>query len=457
MSRRPPVSAAPSSLQRAALLPLGAAAAGFGLMALGPASAQTTSAAAVPPAAAASAADAATRARALPRISVRARAETDRDTVRATTTSIGKGVQELRDIPQSVTVLTEKIIDDAKLTTLREALHYTAGITFAATENGTDQDIRLRGFPVASVGDLLVDGMRDPSQYDRDTFNLDRIEVMRGAASMLFGRGSTGGVVNQVTKKPMRVDQTDVVGSVGTRGFVRATVDHSRRTGEDSALRLNLMANRADNGGAEIRKVGFAPSFGWGIGTRDEFNLGAFLLDVDNIPPSAVRWLAGASGNGQGGLAPVRPGAFYGFRSDILDGRAGYVSGSHVHRFDDGAQLRTQFRVGEFNRMQWGTAAGFCAVAANANGACPAGTPAVTLGTFGDSTVVTRATLTPRKDRYRLAYLQSDYNRQFEWGGMRHQLLAGFDAARESAHRFQNDGYANPFPAARPATSVGNR
>ena len=77
--------------------------------------------------------------------------------------------------------------------------------------------------------------MRDPSQYDRDTFNLERIEVLRGSASMIFGRGSTGGVINQVTKKPLLADQSDVVGTVGTRRLLprhrRLQHAHRRRLG----------------------------------------------------------------------------------------------------------------------------------------------------------------------------------------------------------------------------------
>ena len=170
-----------------------------------------------------------------------------KEQVQTRKTNIGKGSQDIRDIPQSINVITEKLIDDVKLDTLKDALHYSAGITFAATENGTDQDIRLRGFPVATVGDLLIDGMRDPSQYDRDTFNLDRIEVLRGSASMIFGRGSTGGVINQVSKKPLLADQTDVVGTVGSRGYYRTTGDFNIRTGEESAFRLNAMWNKAEN------------------------------------------------------------------------------------------------------------------------------------------------------------------------------------------------------------------
>jgi catecholate siderophore receptor len=72
-------------------------------------------------------------------------------------------------------------------------------VTFQAAEGG-EEDIRLRGFSLATSGDIFVDGLRDPAFYDRDTFNNDRIELLRGSASMLFGRGSTGGAVNQVSK-----------------------------------------------------------------------------------------------------------------------------------------------------------------------------------------------------------------------------------------------------------------
>ncbi|HAU57927.1 MAG TPA: TonB-dependent siderophore receptor, partial [Comamonadaceae bacterium] len=120
-----------------------------------------------------------------------AEAPEGKDSVRATETTIGKGRQPLRDIPQSVTVVTERLIDDRNLDTVKEALKNTAGITFLAAEGG-EEDIRLRGFALQSTGDMFIDGMRDPAFYDRDTFNLDRVELLRGSASMLFGRGSTG-------------------------------------------------------------------------------------------------------------------------------------------------------------------------------------------------------------------------------------------------------------------------
>ncbi len=369
-----------------------------------------------------------------------------KEQVQTRKTSIGKGTQDIRDIPQSINVITEKLIDDVKLDTLRDALHYSAGITFAATENGTDQDIRLRGFPVATVGDLLIDGMRDPSQYDRDTFNLDRVEVLRGSASMIFGRGSTGGVINQVTKKPLLADQTDVEATVGSRGYYRTTADFNKRTGETSALRINGMWNKADNGGAKIDKYGIAPSYSWGVGTADEFTVGLFHLNVDSVPMSAVRWVAtgrqgitgyNASGvpniGSLGSIAPIRPGNFYGTSADKLLGKATYGTASWLHRFADGGELRTQLRTGTFERNQWSTAAG---------AGTTLGLP-TTLANFGNYTVLTRSGLTPRKDEYKGTYIQSDYSKELTLGGMKHQLLAGIDASKEQASRYQNDAFLN--------------
>ncbi|MDM0115156.1 TonB-dependent siderophore receptor [Variovorax sp. J22R133] len=366
-----------------------------------------------------------------------------KDSFQTKKTNIGKGNQDIRDIPQSINVITEKLMEDAKLDTLKDALHYSAGITFAATENGTDQDIRLRGFPVATVGDLLIDGMRDPSQYDRDTFNLDRVEVLRGSASMIFGRGSTGGVINQVTKKPWLADETDLIGTVGSNGFYRTTADLNKRVGEDSALRINAMWNKADNDGAKIDKYGVAPSYSWGIGSRDEFLIGAFYLNVDNVPMSSQRYLQNGTfkdGVAQGTIPDISPGNFYGTQSDYLKGKAAYGNAYWIHRFDDAGELKTQIRSGQFDRSQWSTTGAFCnriptTNAAGQQAACPAaGT--VNASNLSQGTYVYGLGLAPRKDQYNGTYLQSDYSNAFNWGGMRHNILTGIDASHETADRF---------------------
>lgn len=166
-------------------------------------------------------------------VTVKDKAETDmadgKYSVRATETRIGKGQQALRDIPQSVTVVTEKLMDDRNLDTFKEALKNTAGISFLAAEGG-EEDIRLRGFSLQATGDVFVDGVRDPAFYERDTFNLDRLEVLRGSASMLFGRGSTGGAVNQVSKTPRLMDENQVDLTLGSHNHVRLVGDFNKQT-----------------------------------------------------------------------------------------------------------------------------------------------------------------------------------------------------------------------------------
>src|SRR5471032_2261969 len=85
-------------------------------------------------------------------------------------------------------------------TSLVDALRNVPGITIGGAEGGQiGNNINLRGFTART--DIYFDGFRDPGQYYRDTFDLESIDVLYGPSSMLFGRGSTGGVVNQVSKK----------------------------------------------------------------------------------------------------------------------------------------------------------------------------------------------------------------------------------------------------------------
>lgn len=239
----------------AALAPLGALAAGFGLIGL--ACAQPVSPTAPE--------------QALPQVTVRGTPETaGKESLRATRTGVAKGDQALRDVPQSVTIHTERLIDDRNLDDFRDVLRATAGVTFQAGETG-EEDVRLRGFSLFQAGDLYVDGLRDAPLYERDTFNNDRIEVLKGSASMLFGRGSTGGVVNQVSKKPFLMNQHEVEATVGTGRMGRLTGDFNLKTGDDAALRINAMVHHADNDGATVDKRGIAPTYRWGIGTRNEF------------------------------------------------------------------------------------------------------------------------------------------------------------------------------------------
>lgn len=392
----------------------------------------------------------------LPTVTVREKAEKeeDRDTLRAVDSAIGKGKQALRDIPQSLTVVTEKLMDDRNLDTLKEALKNTAGISFLAAEGG-EEDIRLRGFPLQASGDIFVDAIRDPAFYDRDTFNFDRVEVLRGSASMLFGRGSTGGAVNQVSKVPRLINENQAELTLGSYNFVRAVADLNVHTGENSALRINAMANTADNDGAgsRIRKAGIAGAFRWGIGERDEFTASLFYLENRNGINYGLPWIrpSATSPVSDTRMLPLPPQNYYGMASDVNEGSAGYGTFTHLHRFDADTELRSQLRVGRYTRDQRASAIRLCRQS-TANPDCPEN---VTLDDFGSSTQLTRGTNLKKQD-LDTVYGQSDYATKFQAWGVRHEMLTGVDFAWEKKKVYAALTPAQGGPAlVKPKTTAG--
>ena len=372
-----------------------------------------------------------------------------KDSLRATETGIGKGNQALRDIPQSITVVTEKLIDDRNLDTLKEALHNTAGISFLAAEGG-EEDIRLRGFSLAATGDIFVDGMRDPAFYDRDTFNNDRIELLRGSASMLFGRGSTGGAVNQVSKPARAMDESSVDVTVGSQNYKRAVGDFNIQTGENAGLRITAMATKADSNGSgsSIDKKGVAATYRLGIGTADEFSASLYYLDNNNGMNYGLPWIR-ANGNETskvGLMTNVDPNAYYGMASDYNHGGAKAATISHTHRFEDGSELKTSARQGSYDRDQRASAIRRQPI--NKDGtSCQ--TPFVTgstttrqtavFGVLDDSTVLCRGTNNKIQDM-QTTYVQSDYSKKFDALGVKHEVLTGIDYAHEKFANYNAAG-----------------
>ncbi len=431
-AHRPTSRPAPPAPRR--LLPLGAMAAGFGLLN----TCAWAQQAAVPPAPAASAASApATRPETtMQPISVKAKAESDATSLRATTAGVAKGSQDIMDVPQAVTIVTERLMDDRRVDTLNEALHLMGGISFLAAEGG-EQDIRLRGFSIS--GDIYVDTIHDPAFYDRDVFGFERIELLRGSASMLFGRGSTGGVVNQVSKQAFLDDASQVNFSVGNDGFLRFVGDFNIQTGETSALRINLMRNTADNNGNFIDKEGAALNFRWGIGSSDEFVAGLYYLNNDNGINYGLPWLRVSSAQANANPSVMIPGlnpsnVYYGAPSDYSAGGASYGTLGWTHRFDDGGAMRSALRYGSYDRDQRASTIRFCQRTTNANTGvvtnpdCPATPQGV--DTISDATLLTRGTQNKVQDM-QTTYLQIDYTNRFDWFGTSNEVLAGVDLGHE--------------------------
>jgi catecholate siderophore receptor len=356
-----------------------------------------------------------------------------KDTLLIKKTTVGKGKQDIKDIPQSVTVFTEKLMTDRNQDDFREVLRTTAGVTFLAGETG-EEDVRLRGFSLGQAGDIYIDGMKDAPLIERDTFNQDLIEVLKGSASMLFGKGSTGGVVNQVNKAPLLIDQHEAAYTFGTGQYHRATGDFNFVTGENAAFRLNAMVQEADNYGAKQDKRGIAPTFAWGIGTRDEFSIGLYYLESKGRPIYNHPWRLSADGKIN---TPLPARNFYGLESDYNNTSSQYATLGHIHRFDDGGDLNTRLRYGTYKRDMLASTIGFQ-------------NSAITLGQINDSTVLTRGSK-GRIGESDVLQVQSDYSNTFHWGGKKHAVLTGVDYYDDDAQRNQN--YANTTP--RPTTTVG--
>lgn len=421
-----------------ALLPLGALAAGFGLA--------SATLAQTAPAPAASAPK--TEGAELPTVRIKASAEPQgKDAYQATETRIGKGKQDIRDIPQALTVITEKVMDDRGLTNVKDVLKNTSGITFQAAEGG-EEDIKIHGISLQSTGDVFIDGMRDPAFYDRDTFFMDKVELLRGSAGLLFGRGSTGGAVNQVNKQARLTNENEINVSVGSHSAVRAVGDFNMRTGENAAVRIGAMVNEADSNGAgtKISKTGIAGTVRWGIDEQDEFSLTGFALQNDNGMNFNVRWIrpTAASPVSDTTLVPVNPDAYYGLSSDFNKGSARYVMLTHTRRIAPGVELLTKVRTADYTRDQRATLWNFAGATLQ-----PGGQP-VSLATLSDKTVLTRGLQIKKQDMQTLT-AQSDLSAKFKGIGFEHSLQAGVDFANEKKQVYASNG---PIPA-KPNTMIG--
>lgn len=383
----------------------------------------------------------------LPTVTVKESAEIqNKDTLKPTTTTIGKGKQALRDIPQSVTVFTERLMNDRNQDDFRDVLRSTAGVTFQAGETG-EEDIRLRGFSLGQAGDIYIDGMKDAPLYERDTFNNDSVEVLKGSASMLFGKGSTGGVVNQVNKMPLLMDQHEASYTLGTGQQHRLTGDFNFLTGENAAFRINALVHDEKNFGAKQKKLGIAPTYSWGVGTRDEFSVGLYALDIQGRPLYDHPWFL----DGQRIVPSLPARNYYGLASDKLDSSAQYVTLAHTHRFDNNGELQTRLRHGRYERDLLASAVRFAA--------------GTTRDNLNGDTVVTRSAK-GRLGISELTQLQSDYTNTFAWGGRKHAVIAGVDLYYDDARRDQrytgtgtmpnttvgtpNDGAVRPTPRGAP-------
>ncbi|MDR3388683.1 MAG: TonB-dependent siderophore receptor [Rudaea sp.] len=255
------------------------------------------------------------------------------------TSTVGaKTTTPLRDIPQSVVVISKDLLEAQGAASLQDALRNVPGITIGGAEGGQiGNNINLRGFTART--DVYIDGFRDRGQYYRDTFDLEAIEVLKGPSSMLFGRGSTGGVINQVSKQPVLQQIDDVTSTIGSDDRYRVTGDFNQPLSDTSAARVNVFTqdNHSTRDVTYNKDYGLAPSLRFGIGEPTEITLFALLQHNHDMPDYGVPPLNGKP-------APVDHDNFYGLTDDRTVQDVAMIGGRIEHQFSDDLVLKNQLQ-----------------------------------------------------------------------------------------------------------------
>ena len=364
----------------------------------------------------------------LPNIVVTANA--DKDVASSQSTVGGKEPAALRDIAQTVNVVNRAVLEAQAANSMTEALRNVPGITISAGEGGAIGDnINLRGFSART--DVFRDGFRDRGQYNRDTFNIEAVEVLKGPSSMLFGRGSTGGVINQVSKKPSLTSSSEATATAGTDDYYRATLDVNRKLSDTSAVRVSVFGQDLKSTRDLVRNqdFGIAPALRLGMGTATELTLSALIQRNDDIPDYGFPVL---SSKGPGTVrkpANAPASAFYGYLDDHFKQSVNMANASLRHKFSPTLTLRTQLQVTDSRTEASPSPLTSASVRRTSEAkALPANPP-----TLRDplSTLVASREDRDRDFDDKSVFSQTDLSAKVQAGGLLHKLSTGLEFGRD--------------------------
>ncbi|MCJ1886600.1 TonB-dependent siderophore receptor [Pseudomonas sp. LA21] len=184
----------------------------------------------------------------------------------------------LRDIPQTVNVVPESVIKDQGARSMEDVLKNVPGVGFSNGDGQRDQ-VTIRGF--SAIGDMYIDGIRDDALYFRDLSNIERVEVIKGPAAVLYGRGSSGGLINSISKTPGFAPKHEIGMSVGSEGERRTQFDTGWADPQtNQAYRVTGAFEDSDTyrDDGYIDRKALAPSAYFRLSDDLELNLGASYL-----------------------------------------------------------------------------------------------------------------------------------------------------------------------------------
>jgi len=356
--------------------------------------------------------------------------------------SLDKFTEPLIETPQSVSVVPRFVIQDQADSSLRDTLRNVPGISLAAGEAGAQGDnLTIRGFTARN--DVFLDGIRDFGSYYRDSFDYEQVDVLEGPAGIQFGRGSTGGAVNQESKVPTAEKFENVEAQLGTDLTRRLTADlNSPLAGQlgGTAFRLNVMGEEAGVAGrdaAEIRRFGIAPSVSVGLNTKTVATLNYVHLREDDTPDYGIPWLFNKP-------APADRHSYFGFpdenylrtNDDILTLRV-------EHDFSPALNLHTIARAANYPREAQITEPQICSnaslsvpvggvvaslptLAYNSAIACP-----YTVNTPADEITQVNRNQIQTKSVEGILWDQTELAARFSTLGVKHDLTAGVEGGQE--------------------------
>ncbi len=297
----------------------------------------------------------------LPTLAVEGAQKSTEGGYKADQSSLGKLTEPLVNTPFTVETVTPQLMDDQRVTTLREALRNVPGISLAAGEAASQGDsLTIRGFTARN--DIFLDGLRDFGSYYRDPFYLQDIQVLKGPASILFGRGSTGGIVEQDSKMPTLSPFANGTLVYGSDLTARATADVNQplpEWGEGAALRLNVMVNRnniSDRDVTQYNRFGIAPSLVLGLGTPTRLTFTYLHQSEYNQPDYGLPWLyVGRPGTATAIANPAplsqTQSNYYGFENgNYLRTNVNVPTIKFEHDFSNALTLTNQLRYASYGR-----------------------------------------------------------------------------------------------------------
>lgn len=350
-----------------------------------------------------------------------------------------KQTSTLLNTPQTIGVIPNDVFERQGARNLTDVLMNTPGITFNAGENGFASGLSnfsMRGFDTS--GSIFTDGVRDSGSYNRDSFNIEQVEVVKGPSAD-NGRGSAGGYVNIVTKTPSL--ERAITGTL-SYGFderdsddrFRATFDANVPMSDTAAARFNVLY---EDGGVPTRDIagrttfGFAPSVTMGLGTPTRLTLAMQHVAQRDLPDYGI---PAAAIKGMSPHDPTIDGkslrdVFYGLATDYDDVDADVLLARVEHTLSPNMEVSTQLRWSSTDRS-----AAFTMPSAYA----PAGQ------------LVTTLTQGYERQNETLSLL-TNLSAGFNTGSLRHRLAAGIELSAEDAAAAAfatntNPGTGAPFP-----------